>query len=98
LDEAVEKESHPKTKTNPDKSKIFESTDNLPRIPTTKTNLPLELMHGEAATMRGGLAPDRQDDGLSVDSYKENFEDGKPNGIAVVGQVSSTRWTQVLCY
>jgi hypothetical protein len=91
LDEAVEKESQPKTKTNPDKSKIFESSDNLPHIPPTKSNLPIELMNGEAATMRGGLAPDLQDDGLPVNSYKENLEPGKLNRIAVVGQVSSTQ-------
>jgi hypothetical protein len=98
LDEAVEKENQPKTKTNPDKSKIFESSDNLPHIPPTKSNLHVELMNGEAATMRGGLAPDLPDDGLPVDSYKKNLEAGKLNGIAVVGQVSSTQRTQVLCY
>jgi hypothetical protein len=89
LEEAVEKEHQPKTKTNPDKSKIFESSDNQPHIPSTKSNLHDGLMNGEAATMRGGLAPYLPDNRLPVDSYKVNLEAGKLNGIAVVGQVSS---------
>jgi hypothetical protein len=46
-------------------------------------------MNGEAATMRGGLAPYLPNNRLPVDSYKVNLEAGKLNGIAVVGQVSS---------